>query len=70
MDAIAQGLYARAKLLLNNDLKRICKEEGRVQSGNKAQLQERVIASMLHNCSRHALAAAFRKPSLTYRLHI
>lgn len=68
MDPIAQGLIARAKMLVNNDLKRICKEEGRTQGGNKAQLQTKVIESMLHNISRHALAPAVRMPSLTHRV--
>ncbi|KAF2657389.1 hypothetical protein K491DRAFT_741916 [Lophiostoma macrostomum CBS 122681] len=38
-----QALIARSKTLVNNDLKRICKEEGMTVSGNKAQLQSRVI---------------------------
>lgn len=42
------ALIAHVKTLVNNDLKRICKEEGTVQTGNKAVLQERVIKRRLH----------------------
>lgn len=43
---LAATLVARCKTLINNDLKRICKEEGLPQSGIKAQLQTRVIQRM------------------------
>lgn len=52
-DVMAAQLAARAKTLVNNDLKKICKEEGQVQSGNKAQLQARVIASTVTHLSYH-----------------
>lgn len=44
---MAATLIERSKTLKNNDLKRICKEERQPQSGNKAQLQGRVIGRML-----------------------
>ncbi|KAF2866504.1 PINIT domain-containing protein [Massariosphaeria phaeospora] len=40
---LASQLSARVKTLVNADLRRICKEEGQVQSGNKPILQGRVI---------------------------
>jgi E3 SUMO-protein ligase PIAS1 len=40
---LADGLGARSKTLVNADLKKICKEEGEIQSGNKSQLQARVM---------------------------
>jgi hypothetical protein len=47
-DTQAAALIARLKTMVNNDLKKICKEEGKVQSGNKANLQSRVIDRTLH----------------------
>jgi hypothetical protein len=44
---IASALIAKSKALVNNDLKKICKEEGQIQSGNKIALQQRVIQSMV-----------------------
>ncbi|KAF2004521.1 hypothetical protein P154DRAFT_519386 [Amniculicola lignicola CBS 123094] len=41
--ALAGTLNARCKTLLNNDLKKICKEEGLGVSGVKAQLQTKVM---------------------------
>lgn len=63
-------LIARSKTLINNDLKKICKEEGQVQSGNKAQLQSRVIARMSYTtCPFYPLYPGFpsspRQSSLT-----
>ncbi|KAF2176257.1 hypothetical protein K469DRAFT_607743 [Zopfia rhizophila CBS 207.26] len=49
---LAAALIARSKTLVNNDLKRICKEEGQIQSGNKLQLQQRVLDSTLHLIER------------------
>lgn len=40
----AHGIIDRARTLINNDLKKILKEEGLAQTGNKAALQSRVIA--------------------------
>ncbi|KAJ4991630.1 sumo ligase [Stagonosporopsis vannaccii] len=40
----ALGIIDRARTLINNDLKRILKEEGLPQTGNKAALQSRVIS--------------------------
>lgn len=43
LNALGQTIEARCKTLINNDLKKICKEEGQTQSGNKAQLQQRIF---------------------------
>lgn len=41
---LAASIVDRSKTLINNDLKKILKEEGLSQTGNKAALQARVIA--------------------------
>jgi E3 SUMO-protein ligase PIAS1 len=41
----AATITERSKTLINNDLKKILKEEGTSQTGNKAALQARVISS-------------------------
>ena len=41
---LAASITERSKTLINNDLKRILKEEGLSQTGNKAALQARVIS--------------------------
>ena len=46
LQQMAATITERSKTLINNDLKRICKEEGTSQSGNKAALQARVIGRM------------------------
>ena len=46
---MAAGITKRSKTLINNDLKKICKEEGTSQTGNKAALQARVVG---RECSR------------------
>jgi E3 SUMO-protein ligase PIAS1 len=43
LQQMAATITERSKTLINNDLKRICKEEGSSQTGNKATLQARVI---------------------------
>jgi E3 SUMO-protein ligase PIAS1 len=45
LQQLADQLIARSKMLVNNDLKKICKEEGTIQSGNKVLLQGRVQTS-------------------------
>lgn len=40
---LAQTVIARSKALVNNDLKKICKEEGQIQTGNKKHLQDRIF---------------------------
>lgn len=40
---LAAGITERSRTLINNDLKKILKEEGYSQTGNKAALQARVI---------------------------
>lgn len=49
-------LVARCKTQVNNTLKLICKGEGLKQSGNKAELQSRVIGSMEHRSPSPSLA--------------
>ncbi|KAH8724714.1 E3 SUMO-protein ligase PIAS1 [Phaeosphaeriaceae sp. PMI808] len=41
---MAATITERSRTLINNDLKKICKEEGMSQTGNKAALQARVVA--------------------------
>ena len=41
---LAATVTERCKTLINNDLKKILKEEGLAQTGNKAALQARVFA--------------------------
>lgn len=43
LSTMAQTITARCKTLINNDLKKICKEEGQTQTGNKALLQTRIF---------------------------
>jgi hypothetical protein len=42
MQQMAATITERSKTLINNDLKKILKEEGQSQTGNKAALQARV----------------------------
>lgn len=59
---MAVTITERSKTLINNDLKKILKEEGTSQTGNKAALQARVIG-------RTYLSAAHSSPrgrSLTF----
>jgi hypothetical protein len=43
LQQIANTITERSRTLINNDLKKICKEEGTSQTGNKAALQTRVV---------------------------
>jgi hypothetical protein len=43
LQQMAATITERSKTLINNDLKKILKEEGTSQTGNKAALQARVI---------------------------
>jgi hypothetical protein len=43
---MAATITERSRTLINNDLKKICKEEGTAQTGNKAALQARVVGRM------------------------
>jgi hypothetical protein len=43
LQQIANSITERSRTLINNDLKKICKEEGTSQTGNKAALQSRVV---------------------------
>ncbi|CAI6333441.1 unnamed protein product [Periconia digitata] len=70
---MAQGLIVQSKTLINNDLKRILKEEGVVSSGVKATLQARVIGLIdravqdndhaLYNRLQHRIANNGASPS-------
>jgi E3 SUMO-protein ligase PIAS1 len=55
---LAATITERSKTLINNDLKRICKEEGTSQTGNKATLQSRVIQ---RECG-HSISRSFCWP--------
>lgn len=44
MQQLAASITERSRTLINNDLKKICKEEGMPVTGNKAGLQSRVFA--------------------------
>lgn len=46
LQQMAATITERCKTLINNDLKKILKEEGSSQTGNKAALQTRVIGRM------------------------
>jgi len=51
---MAPGLITRSKMLINNDLKKICRDEGVASSGVKALLQGRVIDCTVTQLSSHA----------------
>lgn len=57
LQQMAATITERSKTLINNDLKRILKEEGLSQTGNKAALQARVI-------SRTSSAAVLHYPAV------
>lgn len=44
LQQLAATISDRSRTLINNDLKKILKEEGLSQTGNKAALQARVIS--------------------------
>jgi hypothetical protein len=46
LQQMAATITERSRTLINNDLKKICKEEGTAQTGNKAALQARVVGRM------------------------
>lgn len=46
LQQLAATITERSRTLINNDLKKICKEEGTSQTGNKATLQARVVGRM------------------------
>jgi E3 SUMO-protein ligase PIAS1 len=43
LQQMAHSMIEHSRTLINNDLKRICKEEGCPQTGNKVHLQARVM---------------------------
>ncbi|KAF2203440.1 hypothetical protein GQ43DRAFT_265304 [Delitschia confertaspora ATCC 74209] len=63
---LAQSLSARSKTLVNADLKKICKEEGEIQGGNKAQLQARVVSIISRYVHNNDLESLER---VRYRIH-
>ncbi|KAH9873009.1 hypothetical protein J1614_005405 [Plenodomus biglobosus] len=65
LQQMAATITERSRTLINNDLKRILKEEGASQSGNKAALQGRVI-SLITSAVQHGDAEALRR--LQYRV--
>ncbi|KAF1939320.1 E3 SUMO-protein ligase PIAS1 [Clathrospora elynae] len=52
MEQMAATITERSKTLINNDLKKILKEEATSQSGNKAALQARVIGLITNAVAR------------------
>jgi E3 SUMO-protein ligase PIAS1 len=52
LQQMAATITERSKTLINNDLKKILKEEGTSQTGNKAALQARVIGLITNAVSR------------------
>lgn len=54
LQQLAATITERSRTLINNDLKKICKEEGVAQTGNKAALQARVVGRMC-SCLRFPL---------------
>jgi hypothetical protein len=60
---MAAGITERSKTLINNDLKKICKEEGTSQTGNKAALQARVVG---RRCSRMRFSFTSRAQLLPF----
>ncbi|KAI4951220.1 hypothetical protein J4E91_003927 [Alternaria rosae] len=52
MQQMAATITERSKTLINNDLKKILKEEGTSQTGNKAALQARVIGLITNAVAR------------------
>ncbi|KAL6704649.1 E3 SUMO-protein ligase pli1 [Coniothyrium glycines] len=61
---MAASITERSKTLINNDLKKILKEEGSAQTGNKAALQARVIgliqAALANNDTERMRRLQFR----------
>jgi hypothetical protein len=51
LQQMAATITERSRTLINNDLKKICKEEGTAQTGNKAALQARVVGRMCLPCA-------------------
>ena len=54
LQQMAPGLVTRSKMLINNDLKKICRDEGLASSGVKAVLQGRVIDCTVTQFPSHA----------------
>ncbi|KAF2733489.1 E3 SUMO-protein ligase PIAS1 [Polyplosphaeria fusca] len=67
LQQLADQLTARSKTLVNNDLKKICKEEGAIQSGNKIALQGRVQNSMFAPALSRSDAEALQR--LRHRIY-
>ncbi|KAF1915717.1 PINIT domain-containing protein [Ampelomyces quisqualis] len=60
LQQMAATITERSKTLINIDLKRICKEEGTAQTGNKAALQARVVG-LINNAMYTNDADALRR---------
>lgn len=59
---LAATITDRSKTLINNDLKKILKEEGLSQTGNKAALQSRVFARTLSPPPRQIHGSSIAPP--------
>ncbi|KAF2854130.1 hypothetical protein T440DRAFT_269034 [Plenodomus tracheiphilus IPT5] len=60
LQQMAAAITERARTLINNDLKKILKEEGLSQTGNKAALQSRVIG-LINDAVLHGNADTLRR---------
>jgi hypothetical protein len=66
---LAATITERSKTLINNDLKKILKEEGFAQTGNKAALQARVITRTSTAAAADILLTALAMLTLTFTSH-
>jgi hypothetical protein len=66
---MAATITERSKTLINNDLKKILKEEGSSQTGNKAALQARVIGRRYLRSPTTALVAVSPPANFTFTSH-
>jgi hypothetical protein len=70
LQQMAATITERSKTLINNDLKKILKEEGTSQTGNKAALQARVIGRRYLRSPTTRLAVAAPPPAnFTFTSH-
>jgi len=67
LQQMAATISERSKTLINNDLKKILKEEGSPQTGNKAALQARVIG---RTCFRSPFTSWRAWPPLYLLIHL
>jgi hypothetical protein len=66
---MANSITERSRTLINNDLKKICKEEGTSQTGNKAALQARVVGRRCSRCRGCCLSSHTPTANFTLTSH-